>query len=79
METQKITTAVVVLNWNGKVWLEKFLPTLVNNSQEATVFVADNASDDDSVEFVKNNFPTVKIIIMPSYKNNTLPFISIRI
>ena len=55
--------AVVALNWNGKSWLAKFLPTLVKLSQEATVFVADNASTDDSVEFVKNNFPTVKIII----------------
>ena len=63
METQKIKTAVTVLNWNGKAWLEKFLPTLVKHSQEATVFVADNSSTDDSVDFVKNNFPTVKIII----------------
>jgi len=63
METQKIKTAVVVLNWNGKAWLEKFLPTLVKHSQEATVFVADNASTDDSVDFVKNNFPTVKVIV----------------
>ena len=66
METQKIKTAVVVLNWNGKAWLEKFLPTLVNHSQEATVFVADNASTDDSVAFVKDNFPTVKIIVNAS-------------
>ena len=63
METQKIKTAVVVLNWNGKAWLEKFLPTLVKHSQEATVFVADNASTDNSVDFVKNNFPNVIIII----------------
>ena len=65
METQKIKIAVVVLNWNGKVWLEKFLSTLVKHSQEATVFLADNASTDNSVEFVSNNFPTVKIIINP--------------
>tara|TARA_B110000444_G_scaffold190390_1_gene179957 strand:- start:11 stop:1027 length:1017 start_codon:yes stop_codon:yes gene_type:complete len=63
METQKIKTAVVVLNWNGKAWLEKFLPSLVKHSQEATVFVADNASADNSVAFVKENFPAVKIII----------------
>ena len=63
METQKIKTAVVVLNWNGKAWLEKFLPTLVNHSQVATVFVADNASTDGSVSFVKDNFPTVKVIV----------------
>ena len=66
METQKIKTAVVVLNWNGKAWLEKFLDNLVKNSQEATVFVADNASTDDSVDFVKSNFPSVKIIINAS-------------
>ena len=63
METRKMKIAVVALNWNGKSWLEKFLPTLVKYSQEATVFVADNASTDDSVDFVKNNFPNVKIII----------------
>ena len=63
METQKIKIAVVVLNWNGKIWLEKFLPNLVKHSLEATVFMADNASTDDSVDFVKNNFPNVKIII----------------
>ncbi|MBT5615257.1 MAG: glycosyltransferase family 2 protein [Flavobacteriales bacterium] len=59
-------TAVVVLNWNGKAWLEKFLPNLVNHSQVATVFVADNASTDDSVDYVKINFPTVKIIVNAS-------------
>jgi hypothetical protein len=63
METQKIKIAVVVLNWNGKSWLEKFLPTLVNHSKEATVFVADNASTDGSASFVKDNFPTVKVIV----------------
>jgi len=63
METQKIKIAVVVLNWNGKRWLEKFLPSLVNHSNEATVFVADNASTDKSVSFVKDNFPNVRLII----------------
>jgi len=63
MEAQKIKTAVVVLNWNGKDWLAKFLPALVKNSTDATIFVADNASADDSIEFVKNNFPSVRIII----------------
>ena len=66
METQKIKTAVVVLNWNGRAWLEKFLANLVKHSQESTVFVADNASTDDSVDFVKSNFPSVKIIINAS-------------
>lgn len=63
METQKIKIAVVVLNWNGKAWLEKFIPILVKHSQEATVFIADNASTDDSVTFVKDHFPNVKVIV----------------
>lgn len=54
--------AVVILNWNGVKLLEKFLPSIVQHSPEATIYVADNASSDDSVSFVKANFPTVQII-----------------
>lgn len=55
--------AVVILNWNGKQLLEKFLPSVVDYSLEvATVYVADNASTDDSVSFVKAHYPSVKII-----------------
>lgn len=58
-----MTVAVVILNWNGVSLLKQFLPTLVEHSPEATIYVADNASTDDSVAFVKNNFPTVKIVV----------------
>lgn len=54
--------AVVILNWNGKDLLEKFLPSVVSFSLEATVYVADNASTDDSVSFISEFFPMVKII-----------------
>lgn len=54
--------AVVILNWNGVQLLEKFLPSIVQNSPEATVYLADNASTDDSISFVLTNFPSVKII-----------------
>jgi GT2 family glycosyltransferase len=54
--------AVVILNWNGKKLLEQFLPSVVQNSPEATIYLADNASTDDSISFVSNHFPTVKII-----------------
>lgn len=55
--------AVVVLNWNGKALLAEFLPTLVqNNHPRATIYLADNASTDDSIAFAKEHFPTVKII-----------------
>ena len=54
--------AVVILNWNGVKLLEKFLPSIIQHSPEATVYVADNASTDESIAFVKNNYPTIKIV-----------------
>jgi len=54
--------AVVILNWNGVQLLEQFLPSVVKFSPEATVYLADNASTDDSISFVMANFPSVKII-----------------
>lgn len=54
--------AVVILNWNGKELLEKFLPSVVTHSKEATIYVADNASTDDSIAFVAENFPEIIII-----------------
>ncbi|MFK7831726.1 MAG: glycosyltransferase family 2 protein [Winogradskyella sp.] len=54
--------AVVILNWNGKALLEKFLPSVIHYSEDALIYVADNASTDDSVAFVTTHFPTVKII-----------------
>lgn len=54
--------AVVILNWNGVKLLEQFLPSVIQYSPEATVYVADNASTDESIEFVKNNYPTIKIV-----------------
>ena len=55
--------AIAILNWNGKNWLKKFLPNVINHSGEAIVYVIDNLSTDDSVEFLKREFPTVKIIV----------------
>lgn len=54
--------AVVILNWNGKKLLERFLPAVIENSKNASVYVVDNASTDGSVELVKENHPTVKIV-----------------
>jgi len=55
--------AVAILNWNGKNWLQKFLPSVIRFSEEAEIYVIDNHSTDDSVDFLKENFPTVKIVI----------------
>jgi GT2 family glycosyltransferase len=58
-----LKTAIVILNWNGQKLLEQFLPSVVNFSlDEATIYIADNASTDDSVSYVKTHFPSVKII-----------------
>ncbi len=54
--------AIAILNWNGKKWLEKFLPIVVQHSPEADIYIIDNASEDDSVTFVENNFPSVRVI-----------------
>tara|TARA_R110002050_G_scaffold24083_3_gene64363 strand:- start:153798 stop:154787 length:990 start_codon:yes stop_codon:yes gene_type:complete len=54
--------AIVILNWNGKELLEQFLPSVIEYSQEADIYVADNASTDDSITFLKTSFPSVKII-----------------
>lgn len=57
--------AVVILNWNGEKMLDKYLPTLLQHLQESVeVFVADNASTDNSVALLKEKFPTVKCILL---------------
>ena len=53
--------AVVVLNWNGAKLLEQFLTSIIAYSDEATVYVADNASTDSSIAVIKAQFPSVKI------------------
>jgi len=55
--------AVVILNYNGKSFLEKFLPSVVAYSRQAEIYVADNASTDDSVNFLKEKYPRVHIVI----------------
>ncbi len=54
--------AIVILNWNGRNLLKQFLPSIVNYSENAEIIVADNASTDDSVKWVKENYPDVRII-----------------
>ena len=56
-------TAIVILNWNGKKLLEQFLPSIVNfSSEKAEIYVADNASSDNSVDFIKKYYPSVHIV-----------------
>jgi GT2 family glycosyltransferase len=56
--------AIVILNWNGRDLLEKFLPDIIRYSPTSfsDIYVADNASTDNSVAYIKKNFTSVKII-----------------
>ena len=54
--------AVVILNWNGAALLQQFLPSIIKYSHLATIYVADNASTDDSISVIKTHFPAVNII-----------------
>ena len=58
--------AVVILNYNGRNFLEEFLPSVITHSKEARVIIADNASTDDSVEFLRTNYPDLELIINES-------------
>ncbi|HVM89751.1 MAG TPA: glycosyltransferase family 2 protein [Puia sp.] len=55
--------AIVILNWNGRNYLQQFLPSVLRSTYtNKEVIVADNASTDDSVTWMQQNFPDVKII-----------------
>lgn len=55
--------AVVILNYNGKTYLEKFLPSVIEHSKMSTIWVVDNCSTDDSVEFIKSTYPEIELVI----------------
>lgn len=56
--------AVVILNYNGAKLLKQFLPSVIQHSPEASIYVADNGSSDDSVQILKSDFPSVKLILL---------------
>ena len=59
------SVAIVILNWNGRNYLEKFLTSVVSTSYEnLKVIVADNASTDDSISFLQQHFPEVECLLL---------------
>lgn len=55
--------AVVILNWNGRSMLERFLPSVLKySSPQASVIVADNGSTDDSLPFLQEHYPEVPVL-----------------
>lgn len=64
--SQQPKVVIIILNWNGRDYLEKFLPSVLSSSYTGfEVVVADNGSVDDSVPFLKKNYPQVRIIGFP--------------
>jgi GT2 family glycosyltransferase len=55
-------TAVVILNFNGRKYLEKFLPSVIEHSAEASIIIVDNASTDDSLIYLQSNHPELEVI-----------------
>ena len=53
---------IVILNWNGRDYLKRFLPTLVSRTPGAGIVVADNGSTDDSVRFLERSYPQVELL-----------------
>ncbi len=56
------TTAIAILNYNGKDHLEKFLPSLLKHSTNIPIYIGDNASTDDSIYFLQNQYPEITLI-----------------
>lgn len=59
------TLAIVILNYNGQSFLAKFLPTVIAHAEGHPIYVADSASTDGSVAFVRANFPAIRLIELP--------------
>ena len=60
-----MSLGIVILNWNGKTLIEKFLPSVINNTPNIhNIYFIDNGSTDRSVEFIKTNFNRIKIIAL---------------
>src|SRR5829696_7060119 len=61
-----MTTAVVILNYNGLQFLKQFLSTIIIECpRDAEVIIADNNSSDSSVAWLRENYPEVRIIQHP--------------
>jgi GT2 family glycosyltransferase len=58
-----MSVAIVILNYNGRAFLSKFLPKVISTSPEGDIYVADNGSTDDSIDLIKSQFPQIKLIL----------------
>ena len=74
-DADSVRTAIVILNWNGRNYLERFLPALIHSvdllnysrSEDGShdeIVIADNASTDGSLEMLKEKFPDIRRIVL---------------
>jgi len=55
--------AIVILNWNGQKYLERFLPSVLSSSySNFEIIVADNGSTDNSLAFLQTKYPAIRLI-----------------
>ena len=60
-----VPVTVVILNWNGKTWLEKFLPSVMaTHYSDMEILLVDNASTDDSVAFIQKTYPEIRLLVL---------------
>jgi len=57
--------SIVILNWNGKLLLKKFLPNIILYTPNTPIYVVDNGSEDDSIVFLKKEYKNINIIKLP--------------
>ena len=61
-----MTFAIAILNHNGSVLLKRFVPKVIENCQDAQIYIIDNKSSDDSIDLISKNYPEINIIELNS-------------
>jgi len=64
---QKLSVSIVIPNYNGELILSKNLPVVIRASKNPKnhiieIIIVDDKSTDNSVNFIKSNFPQIKLI-----------------
>lgn len=53
----------MILNYNGEKFLKSYMPSIVQNSPKASIYLIDNGSNDNSINYIKKNFPLIKLVL----------------
>jgi len=58
-----VKIALMILNYNGEKFLKSYMPSIVQNSPKASIYLIDNGSNDNSINYIKKNFPLIKLVL----------------